>query len=97
MLIQRLHHSEYHEVLQRVRVGLQLLNSQEVALSVGWTPGDSGIEFNELADALAKSALEIATLVSHGSVSLPACKRLVIINRFNADGNSDGIGQSLVR
>jgi len=78
MLIQRPYHSEYHAVLQRVRVGLQVLHSQELSVSVGWIPGHSGIEFNELADSLAKSALEKATLVSHGSVSLPACKRLVI-------------------
>lgn len=75
--IQRPHLTDYHEVIQRLRSGLQALKSQEVAVSVGWIPSHSGIVYNELADLAAKSALKKASVVSHGSVSLPACKRLV--------------------
>ena len=47
-------------------------------MSVGWIPGHSGIVSYELADSVAKSALEEARRVFRGCVSLPACKRLAI-------------------
>ena len=66
MAIQRPHHSDYHEVIQRLRVVLQELKSLQVAVSVCWIPGHSGIVYNELADSVAKSALEEARRVFCG-------------------------------
>ena len=60
-----------------MRSGLHALKSQEVAVSVGWIPSHSGTEYNESADLAAKTAFEKATVVSEGSVLLPAYKWLV--------------------
>ena len=77
MAIQRPHLTDCHGVIQRLRASLHALKSQEVAVSVRWIPSHSGIEYNELADLAAQTAFEKATVVSQGSVSLPACKWLV--------------------
>jgi len=46
-------------------------------ISTGWIPGHAGIDYNEQADALAKSGLKESLISAKGQLSPPVCKKMV--------------------
>jgi len=45
--------------------------------SMRWIPGHAGIDYNEQADALAKSGLKDSSISTKGQLSLLVCRKMV--------------------
>ena len=73
-------HGNYCQVLARVRPSLSKLHGMNCHQDLATPrprPGHAGIDYNEQADALAKSGLKESSISAKGQLSLPVCKKMV--------------------